>query len=369
MTHDISDDEIWRGIRRRFDAGERLISRPAGWRDRPLQRRKPARQPTKLRIAGAGSFLVVGIAILLVAVMLGPGFRRPAVVPGSTGRTLPTTSLVASPTTTRGETLTAIQDGISLTARLDRAMVEPGGKVTIEIAVHNGRTSPITYFAPCDGAVEMNTTVPLPDQPPGRTWTGIEADLKKAALAGSTAQVSAAIYSVSCQTNGMQRSLAPGQTASSSLSWSAEIVAGVPAFPGDAPFTIALMGPTGYPSDYAGQLGPVTGVMVPIGEQLHVTGRITIAGKAPELLSKGQVIDSLLANTTFTKWLDEQPESTWSSVNFYLENDPAKGTIPEPRWVLQVFREQSVPRNFVLAYIDPASGAVGLDICEAPCSR
>jgi hypothetical protein len=320
-------------------------------------------------MAGAGSLVGIGAAVVLVAVVLGPGSRRPSVAPTSTATVTP--GATATPTATRGQTLTATQDGLSLTASLDRTSVEPGGKVTIDVTIHNGRTTWVTYFALCDGAVEMNTTLPLPLEPAGVTWTGIEADLKAAALGkGSVPEDSndampTAIYSVSCLADHLQRTLGPGETMKSALVWPAEIVGGLPALPGDVPFTIALMGPPAYPPAYSGHIGAATGIMVPIGNQLHVAGDIHIVGQAPKLLSKGKVVDAALADPTFAKWLAEQPESTWSGVNLGLENDPAKGSIPEPRWNLIVFRGQPEHRNWAMAFVDPFSGAVGLSFCDA----
>lgn len=373
MTHDVSDDEIWNGLRRRFAAGERLISRPARPGETSLHLAKPVRRPTRLRVAGAGSLIAVGAVIVLVAVVLGPGRGRPALASASPNGS-PTA--IPTPSATAGQTLTATQDGLSLTTRLDRTSVEPGGKVTIDVTVHNGRTTGVIYFAPCDGAAEMNTSLPLPLDPIGRTWTGIEADLKSAALGqdsmpgDSPDQIPASIESVSCDTDHLQRRLGPGQTIESTLVWSAELVGGVPALPGDVSFTIALMGPSGYPAVYTGRVGIAYGIMVPVDDKLHVAGHIRIVGQPPKLLSKGQAVDAALADPAFARWLAEQPERTWSVVNFVLQNYGATAILPAgPNWMLEVFREKGVPRNLAMAFVDPFTGAVQLNFCESPCAR
>jgi hypothetical protein len=70
------------------------------------------------------------------------------------------------------------------------------------------------------------------------------------------------------------------------------------------------------------------------------------------------------------KWLTEQPESTWSQVNMLLGNFVATSVVPAgPSWELDLFREQGGPRNFALAFVDPFTGAVKVNLCEVPCSR
>jgi len=378
MTHDVSDDEIWSGLRRRFAAGERLISRPAHWRERNLEPAKPVRRPTRLRMAGAGSLVGIGAAIVLVAVVLGPGSRHPALAPTPTATVTP--GATVTPTATQGPTLTATQDGLSLTVVLDRTSVETSGKVTIDITVHNGRTIPATYFAPCPGAVEMTTAVPLPLEPAGKTWTGLEADLKAAALGQggvpgdsptSVRQIDYAVElgtpEVLCSNGvgrpdqpmamGMSWKLQPGQTFESRLAWTAELESGVPALPGDVPLTIALMGPPGYPQSYVYQHGTDGyGVGAPIGE-LNVTANIQVTGQAPKMVSKGEAVDAVLADPTFAKWLAEQPKGTWSGVNLdfgFLYSNPV--------WWLEVYLGET-DRNAARAFIDPFTGKAGITYC------
>jgi hypothetical protein len=269
-------------------------------------------------------------------------------------------------------------DALSLSAQLDRTSVEPGGKVTVEITIHNGRTSPVVYSATCDSATTITADLPFLLEPAGRTWPGIEGDLKEAALGRSSLnghtgnQMQTTTRSGSCD-SGFQgeRTLNPGETITSTLVWSADFVSGVPAVPGDVPFSIAFAhdpigGPPTYPPGYKGLIGSWTREY----KQLNVTGHIEIVGQVPSLLSKGQVIDAVLADPRFATWLTEQPESTWSVVNMLLQNYGATSIVPAgPNWDLDLFREHGVPRNFVLAFVDPFTGAVELNFCEAPCSR
>jgi hypothetical protein len=272
----------------------------------------------------------------------------------------------------------ATDDGLSLSARLDQASVETGGKVTIETTIHNGRSSPVVYSVTCDSTTIMAAALPLPLDPPGRSWTGVEADLKEAALGRSTVasetpdEMETRTYSGSCS-SGFQgeRTLAPGETITSTLVWSADLVTGVPALPGDMPFTVTLAyDPLNAPPTYpAGYQGPVGG-WVQNYKQLSVDGHIQVLGQAPKLLSKGQAIDAALSDPQLAKWLTEQPESTWSQVNMLLGNFVATSVVPAgPSWELDLFREQGGPRNFALAFVDPFTGAVKVNLCEVPCSR
>jgi len=226
-----------------------------------------------------------------------------------------------NPDADRDRALTATQDGLSLTASLARTSVESGGKLTIDITVHNGRTSPIGFIGSCDGFVELTTSLPLPLEPAGRTWTGAEADLKadplgKGSVPGESNDATEPISTGWCNGYDQQQSMydiamtlltfRPGQTVTSTLVWSAELVSGVPALPGVVPFTIWLVGPPAYSPtptervDIGGALRRAT------SDQLQVAGNIHTVGQGPKLLRKGQVVDAALANAAFTKWLAEQ---------------------------------------------------------------
>jgi hypothetical protein len=380
MTHEVSDDEIWDGLRRRFAVGERLISKPGQWHAPDRGQSVVARRSTRLRTAGAGSIVVVGAAIILVAVLFGPLSARPGLVPTSSA-TVPvrTATPTATPGASQALTLTADDTGLSLSASLDRTTVEPGGTVAITVTVHNGRTTPAGYFAQCPGAVIMTTSLPLPLEPTGLSWTGAKAAFKAAALGGTSItgesddSIGSSIYSATCSPGDAYRTLAPGETVESQIVWPASLVKGVPALPGDVPFTITFMGLPGYPPAFPtrppGQ--PVgTIAWTPDPSMLHVAGHIEIVGQAPKLLSKGQVIDAALTNPQFANWLAEEPSSTWSIINVALQNDGPTAYMPAgPSWLIEVFRERGVPRNLALAFIDPYTGALQMNTCESPCSR
>ena len=374
MTHEVSDDEIWNGLRRRFAAGERLLSKPGQWHAPVREQRVLAGRSASLRTAGAGSIVGVAAAIILVAVLFGRFSARPGLAPDSsaTGPVSAATA-TATPGATEGLTLTADDNGLSLTARLDRTTVEPGGTVAITVTVHNGRTTPAGYYAPCPGAAIMRTSLPLPLEPTGLSWTGIAAAFKAAALGGTSVpgesdnSMGSSIYSATCPPGVGDRTLAPGETIETHIIWPASLVKGVPALPGDVPFTITFIGLPGYPAVFPTRPpGQQPGLRVwgVDPSMLHVEGHIEIVGQSPKLLSKGQVIDAALANPQFASWLAEEPASTWGDINVVLQND---GT--GPSWEIDVFRERGVPRNFTRAFVDPYTGALWMDTCESPCSR
>jgi hypothetical protein len=339
-----------------------------------------AGRTTRLRTVGAGSIVGVGAAIILAAVLFGPLSARPVLAPISSA-TVQTSAAAqtATPGTTAALTLTADDTGVSLSASLDRTTVEPGGTVVITVTVHNGRTTPAGYYALCPGSAIMTTSLPLPLEPAGLSWTGTKAAFKAAALGGtgitgeSDDSTASSINSATCSPGNAYRTLGPGETIHSQLVWPAILVKGVPALPGDVPFTITFLGLHGYPSAFPtlppGAL-PGMDVWAPLPSMLHVAGHIEIVGQTPKLLSKGQVVDAALANPQFASWLAEEPAGTWSIINVVLQNDGPVGYIPAgPSWMIEVFRERGVPRNLAMAFVDPYTGALQMNACESPCSR
>jgi hypothetical protein len=377
MTNDVSDDEIWKGLRHRFATGERLVPRRPQFHAPNSGQSVMVWRSARLRNAGAGSIIGVGAAIVLVAVLIGSFSGRPAAVPTPPAKSIAPS---ATPSKSAAMTLTAQDTGLSHSASLDRTTVEPGGTVTVAVRIHNGRTTAAGYLAQCPGSVVMTTSLPLPLEPVGAGWTGTKAAFKAAALGGtniggeSDISIGSGVYSVTCQPGqSALHTLGPGETIDSRLVWSANLVEGIPALPGEVPFTITLMGPTGYPP-LAPTLPPGAlpglDILGPDASMLHVSGSIEIAGEAPKLLSKGQAIDAALANPQFSIWLAEEPIRTWSTINVVLQNQGGSGYVPVgPFWMIEVFRENGVPRNFVLAFVDPYTGAFQMNTCESPCSR
>jgi hypothetical protein len=52
--------------------------------------------------------------------------------------------------------------------------VEPGGTLIVHVTVRNGRSVQVPYSGAA--ALTLRTNLPLPNEPFGKTWTGIEGD-------------------------------------------------------------------------------------------------------------------------------------------------------------------------------------------------
>ncbi|MES1239351.1 MAG: hypothetical protein ABUL57_00665, partial [Chloroflexota bacterium] len=140
----------------------------------------------------------------------------------------------------------------------------------------------------------------------------------------------------------------------------------VPAPPGDMAFSVLVLHDPGPMPTGPCPCGR------PVAQQLQVSGLITIAGNAQDLLSEGEVVDAMLADSRFSTWLATQPSRTWSVANLGLRNmGEAQGIVPPgPSWEVDLFREVGVPRNWAIGFVDPVTGQVlNLAFCNVPCAR
>jgi hypothetical protein len=162
-----------------------------------------------------------------------------------------------------------------------------------------------------------------------------------------------------CGDPGVRFALASGDSRSWTLEWSAEIVEGVPALSGLAPFTIG----TTYDAKPRGK--------ILIGKELEVSGHLPIVGSARRTLSAGEALDVLLSDPQFSTWLAERPSRTWTNANLFLQSSPTdNGILPAgPAWEIDLFREQGVPRHFAIAFVQPFTGALRVNYCDIPCDR
>lgn len=117
MTHEVSDDEIWNGLRRRFAVGERVVARRGPWQARNPGPSVKVKRSARFQNAGVGSIVGVGAAVVLVAVLLGPSSARPGTVPKTSA--LPSGSLSAS--TETPEVSTAVSPAPSSSPQLQTA--------------------------------------------------------------------------------------------------------------------------------------------------------------------------------------------------------------------------------------------------------
>jgi hypothetical protein len=266
-------------------------------------------------------------------------------------------------------------NGYSLSMTVDHPTLAPGATATVKATFHNGTKSSIDYYVPwCGGPASLDVQIPLPTEPSGRTWPGIAGQFKQYVLnegngaAGSPAlgPFASSVTAKPCERGNFEALLRPGESVTSSLPWKAEIVPGVPVLAGPVPFTVhvgydRLNGPDSYSPDYK---GPLT------YKRLMVNGVLKVEGTARKLAGLGEVIDSILADAKFTKWLSEDPQSTWSGANLLLTSQPkAQGILPAgPSWELELFKEIGVPRHWAMAIIDPFDASVlSVTYCNVPC--
>jgi hypothetical protein len=330
---------------------------------------------------------VIVVAVIVVACTAAT--PKPSEAPTAAAQTQmpvtasPATSVAPSPSADgHSGALIAEADGLSLTVTLDRTTIAPGEVATFTATFHNGGTDPIDYAVPwCGGAASARVSVGLPQEPVGKRWSGIAQVFKDYVLTEAYGPggvpalkpVAIDVLARPCEDGQFEDLLAPGESITTSMPWMAEIVADVAALAGTVPFTVSVgydrqNGPPSYPPDYTGPPGSWS----PIYKQLVVTGALEIVGEARPLAGPGELIDSILANRKFANWLTQQPRETWSNANLFLTSSPnGEGIIPAgPSWELDLFREMGVPRNWMIAFIDPFDASVrSVTYCDIPCDR
>ena len=299
---------------------------------------------------------LIAVAACVVACSPTP----PSVAPGD--------SVVPAPATN----LAAEARGLQLAAVLDRLAVEPGGDITVLLSLRNTRAQDVRFAEPCDTDA-MIVEVPVPLEPIGREWDGISGIFKTYALEQSTgtpieSSIRTPLRTVAdalpchAPTRGEPSQemdmIAAGATYETTLIWSAELVAGLAAGPGDLPFSIQVLHDL-----EAGGGGLIK------AETLRVEGTITVLPGGPAATTAGQAVDAALSDPAFTAWLSKQPRDSWANANLYLQAG-ARGVdvLPEvPYWAVELFRE---PRNWAILYVDARNGSLLRSMyCDQPCDR
>jgi hypothetical protein len=285
-------------------------------------------------------------------------------------------------TPTAAEPLTATSKGATLTVTPRSATVPAGGEWTVDVELRNDRDVPLVYGdGPCHAFAGLSVSVPIPLEPVGADWSGMAADFKGYALTNGLAGGGApaagpqtqSVFDPSCpEASGDFAELAPGGRVSHSITWTADLLPDLDALAGPVEFTVqAGIDPDRTeppPPDPAG--GPI-GSWFPLYTSLDVAGVLTVDQGGQDPISMGQAIDTVLASDRFTSWLAAQAPGTCTGVNVLLMSGQAGSFIPVgPNWEIEVFCEQNVPRHFVLAQVDPLTGALkGLNFCDVPCDR
>jgi hypothetical protein len=278
----------------------------------------------------------------------------------------------ASPAASELEVV-ADDSGLRLVATFDRLEVEAGGTVTVALRIENTRRTDVVFEEPCDRNV-MAVDLRAPVEPVGRDWNGIRAAFKAYVLSESAgspmessirgplhtyARVRACQLKNDGDAPGIPRTTIRAGTAyETALTWTAEIVRGVPAVPGPAPFSIKVF----HDHEMAGN-----GLIK--ADTLEVTGTITVVAGAPGAVSAGQAIDATLSDRAFAAWLSKQPRRAWGNANLFLQPG-AVGVkvLPEvPYWDVELFLE---PRSWAILYVDAMTGKVlRRTFCDRPCDR
>ena len=221
----------------------------------------------------------------------------------------------------------------------------------------------------------MTVDVVVPVEPIGRDWDGIAAAFKTYALresAGSPMESSIrkSLHTTARATpcHALDRGggdgflpttiIHAGTTYETVLTWPAEIIRGIPAIPGPAPFSIKVR----YDQAQAG------GGLIHAAT-LEARGVLTVLDGAPSAISAGNALDAALADLLFATWLTKQPKAAWVNANLFLQ--PAavgNAVLPSvPYWDVELFR---APRNWAILFIDAMSGEVlGRIFCDIPCDR
>ncbi len=262
--------------------------------------------------------------------------------------------------------------GLKLVATFDRMEVEAGGKVTVGLSIENTRPTDVVFEEPCD-IETMTVELRAPVEPVGREWDRIADAFKMHALEQSTGspmessirgplRTTAEMLPCHAASGGdvagrPTRIIEAGTRYETVLTWTAEIVSGVPAVPGPAPFSIKVLYD---PETGAGGLRSA--------EILESTGTITVVDGAPGAVSAGMALDAALGDPQFAAWLAKQPEDSWVNANLFLQPRAFAAGLPVvPYWDVELYRE---PRNWAVLLIDAANGEVlRRDFCDIPCDR
>jgi hypothetical protein len=272
-------------------------------------------------------------------------------------------------------TTVAADSGLRLVATFDRQEVEAGGTINVALSIENTRETDVVFEEPC-GPNAMTVLIQVPVEPIGHAWHGIAAAFKTYALRESTGYPMESSIRTGLRTaastkpchaqngaggdgGGLPTTIIPsGTTYETALTWTAEIVPGVPAIPGSAPFSIRVA----YDHRLAG-----AGLMR--ADTLEATGTITITDGAPGAVSAGQALDATLADAKFGKWLAKQPRKSWVNANLFIQPAAVRvAVLPDvPYWDVELFRE---PRSWAMVYVDARTGQVlQRSFCDIPCDR
>ena len=315
---------------------------------------------------------------LTIALLIAVGCASPT--PQPTDPTLPSAAATDPADAEPGRPIVGTQDGLTVSARFNRGSVEPGGTITIDVTVRNGRSTPaIVAIGTCGGPATLFAEVAVPWEPKGMNWDGIAGEFKQYALTqgfgggGVPANQDLLVEAKgeTCPLDPGEVRLLPGETNGKRLIWTAAIVDGVPALPGPVPVHVRLSydRPDPLPTP---DCNPICGSRLIPWKSLSVDGAVRVEGVGPRIVTAGEALDAMLSDQQFAAWLPLQPSRTWSIANLFLQSSPrAGGIVPAgATWEIDLFREMGVPRNWAIGFVDAFTGELrNLTFCNNPCDR
>jgi hypothetical protein len=315
-----------------------------------------------------------------------PSPKAPSDPPSNpTASAEPSIAATELPSPSAATAITASRDGVTLTVVPDRTSVGPGEVVTFTATLTNDTTETIDYGSnSCSGAASGALKLPLPEGPSGKSWTGVKGQFKDYVLRDASGPggvpaldpVRVEMRTAECPDGPsfQPATLQPGGAVTNTLTWRPELVAGVDALGGTVPFVVSagVMAhqdqATPMPTDPG---GPIASRVLPF-EALQVSGDLTVNAGDQHLKSPSEIVDSLLADKGFARWLAKEPKRTWSNANLFMLSWPKhEGIVPKgPSWEIDLFREVDVPRQWAIAFVDPFDATVrSVTYCNVPCDR
>jgi hypothetical protein len=327
----------------------------------------------------AAALTLTALAMSLVSVACSTVTSSISAAPQASTVAGPTPTAIASPSLS----LAAEDAGLRLVATLDKVQVEPGGTVTVGLALTNDRSTPVTFLEPCGPnprpvrgrASGMTVQLPTPTEPAGETWTGRKGVFKDYALKESQGTPMESSIRNPPPTNAEAApchalakdptlagvggaTLAPSNTYETDLTWTASLVRDLPSVPGSMPYSIVIQHDLKAADD---------GIVE--AKTLEVGGMIEVLPGGPAPVSAGQALDAAIRDKLFATWLAKHPRKTWVNTNLFLQPGAiGVDSLPSvPYWDVELF---AAPRSWVMLTVDASTAKIlSHAVCNVPCSR
>lgn len=273
--------------------------------------------------------------------------------------------------------IVAEDSGIAVSVSFDHADVAAGDSVKASVTVVNHRSDPAIVALNCGAPAVVSGLVPVPLAPEGRAWNGIAGDFKRYALTnglgpgGVRATDPMVVRTIGpCPVDRLEETMAPGSSLTTSLTWKADLVVGLPAPAGTVQLAASVgHDPTGvapsYPPDFQGPLSSWGKHY----QQLVATGAVNVTGSGSRLVTLGEALDTMLADARFSAWLAEAPDASWTNVNAFLMAGTGGGIEPNgPAWDIELFRESTA--HWAIGYVDPRTAKLlSVTFCNSGCQK